>query len=330
VTALRFGILLPTREAVLHHGGDPARLLRQAEATEALGFDSVWVGDSLLARPRLEPLTLLASLATLTSRVTLGTAVLLPALRHPVLLAHSVATLDRLAGGRLVLGVGAAGRLPSTELELAAVGVPMRQRISRMAESLELCRALWSGPVGGWSSRHWELGPTDLLPRPAQPGGPPLWLGGDAPATLERVGRLFDGWFPFTPSPEGYGRGLATVRKIAGAAGRDPKALTPGVYLNVAIDRNPDRALEAQRSYLESYYGMPYETMAGIQASHAGTVETALAWMRRYVEAGATHVVVRPTVSEPSAQLDSLAEVTSRLRSAFEGGGSQAGEEVTL
>src|SRR5437879_10862205 len=99
------GYLLPTRERIMEGRNETASLLALAERAETLGFDSVWVGDSLLARPRHEPLSLLTAVAGRTQHVALGTAVLLPALRNPVLLAHQVATLDRIAEGRLILGV---------------------------------------------------------------------------------------------------------------------------------------------------------------------------------------------------------------------------------
>src|SRR2546426_8960126 len=94
------GLVLPTREAVMSGNCDPGVLIRAAKVAEEAGFDSVWIGDSLFHRPRFEPLTMLGAVATVTSRVTLGTAVLLPALRHPLLLAHQLATLDRIAGDR--------------------------------------------------------------------------------------------------------------------------------------------------------------------------------------------------------------------------------------
>src|SRR3990172_711669 len=103
---IHIGVLLPTREAVMSGRPEAAPLLQIAEGAEAAGYVSVWVGDSPRARPRFEPLTLLAAAAARTRRVTLGTAVLLPALRHPLLLAHAVASVDRIAEGRLVLGVG--------------------------------------------------------------------------------------------------------------------------------------------------------------------------------------------------------------------------------
>src|SRR5215510_2372869 len=126
--ALDVGILLPTRESVMSGRPAVAPMLTLAERAEALGFSSVWVGDSLTARPRHEPLTLLAAVAARTRRVALGTAVLLPALRHPLVFAHLVATVDRVSAGRLILGVGIAGDTPATRKEFEAAGVPFHQR----------------------------------------------------------------------------------------------------------------------------------------------------------------------------------------------------------
>src|SRR5215469_11856179 len=117
--APRIGYLLPTREQIMEGRPGAAPLLELAAQAESLGYDSVWVGDSLLARPRHEPLTLLAGVAGRVKRVHLGTAVLLPALRNPVLLAHQVATLDQVSEGRLILGVGFAADVPNIRAEYA-------------------------------------------------------------------------------------------------------------------------------------------------------------------------------------------------------------------
>src|SRR5438045_8967569 len=103
----KVGVLLPTREAAMAGRPDIGPLLEFAERAEEAGFSSLWAGDAPFARPRFEPLSLLAAVADRTRRVTVGTAILLPVLRHPLLLAHAAATVDRIAAGRLVLGVGA-------------------------------------------------------------------------------------------------------------------------------------------------------------------------------------------------------------------------------
>src|SRR5438552_7716920 len=120
----QFGVLIPTREAIMSGRPETGPLLTMAERAETAGFDSVWIGDSITARPRHEPLTLLAAVAARTRRVAVGTAVLLPALRNPVVLAHVVGTLDRVGEGRTVLGVGLAADTPAIRKACAAAGAP--------------------------------------------------------------------------------------------------------------------------------------------------------------------------------------------------------------
>src|SRR5882757_451147 len=146
----RLGYLLPTRERIMEGVHETAPLLALAEKAEALGFDSIWVGDSLLARPRHDPLTLLAAVAARTRKAELGTAVLLPALRNPVVLAQQVATLDRLSEGRFILGVGIATDVPNIRAEFEAAGVPFEKRVGRLLEGLALCRELWTGKPVSW------------------------------------------------------------------------------------------------------------------------------------------------------------------------------------
>src|SRR5262249_47773731 len=132
----RLGYLLPTREKITAGGPATKPLLDPAGRAERLGFDAIWIGDSLFARPRHEPLTLMTAIAARLKRVEVGTAVLLPALHNPVLLAHQVATLDQVAEGRLILGVGIAADVPNIRAEFTAAGVPFEKRVGRMMEGL--------------------------------------------------------------------------------------------------------------------------------------------------------------------------------------------------
>src|SRR5918994_7291319 len=142
--AVELGVLIPTREAIMSGRPEAAPLLTMAERAEAAGFDSVWIGDSITARPRHEPLTLMAAIAARTQHVKIGTGVLLPALRNPVVLAHAIATLDRVAEGRVILGLGIAADNPAIRREFAAAGVPFERRVGRFMEILEICQALWT------------------------------------------------------------------------------------------------------------------------------------------------------------------------------------------
>ncbi len=307
----RIGYLLPTRESVMEGRPEAAPLLGLAERAEALGYDSVWVGDSLLARPRHDPLTLLAAAAARTRRVALGTAVLLPALRNPVVLAHQVATLDRIAEGRVILGVGIASDVQNIRDEFEAAGVPWEKRLGRMLEGLRLCRALWRGEAVDWKGR-WTVRGGVLGPTPHRPGGPPIWLAGSVPATVERVARHFDGWFPNGPSPQDYAATWTQMRDAARAAGRDPAALTGAAYLTLAIDEDRARAEARMDAFLAHYYGQRPDVMRKKQACYAGPLAGARDWLAGFAAAGASHFCLR-FAGEHERQLEALAGIGAAL-----------------
>ena len=210
----KLGYLLPTRERVMEGRHETGSLLALAERVEGLGYDSIWVGDSLMAKPRHDPLILLAAIAGRAKKAELGTAVLLSALRNPVLLAHQVATLDRLSEGRLILGIGIAADMPAIRREFEAMGVPFDKRVGRMNEAMRLCKALWTGKPVDWDG-YWTVKQGTVGPTPHRPGGPPLWFGGGLPAGRHRTGRLYDGWFPNLPTPEEYPAQIEEVRAAA-------------------------------------------------------------------------------------------------------------------
>jgi alkanesulfonate monooxygenase SsuD/methylene tetrahydromethanopterin reductase-like flavin-dependent oxidoreductase (luciferase family) len=309
--APRIGYLLPTRERIMEGRPDAASLLDLAARAEQLGYDSVWVGDSLLARPRHEPLTLLAGVAGRVKRVELGTAVLLPALRNPVLLAHQVATLDQVSEGRLILGVGFAADVPNIRAEFAAAGVPFDKRIGRMMEGLRLCRALWTGEPVTWEGR-WQVAGGTLAPTPHRHGGPPLWIGGNLPASLDRAGKWFDGWFPIAPDAATFATQWAEVKAIAGAAGRDPAALSGAMYLTLAVDEDAGRAEARLHAFLERYYGQPAPVLRRRQAHYAGSASGVAAWLDGYARAGASHLVLR-FAGDHERHLEALAEIRASI-----------------
>ena len=309
--ALKIGYLLPTRENVMQGRPEAAPLLRLAEKAEDLGFASVWVGDSVLARPRHEPLTLLAGVAARTSRVELGTAVLLPALRNPVLLAHQVATLDQVSQGRVILGVGIATDVPNIRAEFHAAGVPFEKRVGRMNEGLSLCRALWSGEAVDWDGR-WQMHGAVLGPTPHRPGGPPIWIGGSVPAARTRAGRRYDGWLPNGVDAATWRAQWAEIGAAAENAGRDPAALTGAFYLTLSVDDDTAEAEARIDAYLESYYGQRPDVMRKRQVCYAGPAEGAARCLSGYAEAGVQHLVLR-VVGDHDRHLETMAKVRSDL-----------------
>ena len=219
--APRIGYLLPTREKVMGGHPETGPLLALAERAESLGYDSLWVGDSITARPRHEPLSLLAAVAARTKKAELGTAVLLPALRNPVVLAHQIATLDQISEGRFILGVGIASDVPNIRAEFVACGVPFEKRVGRMLEGLRLMRALWTGEPVTWNGR-WDVENGTVGPTPHRAGGPPIWIGGmvrprsSAPAGSSTAGSRT------APTAPRWGENWGEVQGFAREAGRDP------------------------------------------------------------------------------------------------------------
>ncbi|WP_064743005.1 LLM class flavin-dependent oxidoreductase [Pseudonocardia spinosispora] len=296
MTTTRLGYLLPTRDRAVHGDSELAPLIDLATRAERLGFDSVWAGDSPITRPRADPLLVLAAAAAVTHRVQLGTAVLLAALRHPILLAHQLATLDRLSDGRLIAGMGAGFPHRNTAAQFAALGVDFDRRTTRLTESIEVMRRLWTEREVAYQGRHFDFRDVTVAPRPARPGGPPVWLAGSGPA-LRRVARVADGWLPYPPSPATYAEELATVRR-----------LTPALYATVCVDSDPERGRARLRASIERYYNASLERVETVQATFAGSAAATAGWLRSYTEAGARHIVVRFAVDDHAEALDQFAD----------------------
>ena len=301
------GYLLPTRELCMAGVHETRTVLALADRAESVGLDSVWIGDSLLAKPRHEPLALLAAIGARTRRLRLGTAVLLPVLRNPVLLAHQAATIDQISEGRLILGVGIGVDVPSVRAEFEAVGVPFEKRVGRLMEGVRLCRALWTGEPVDWDGL-WKVQKGVLAPRPWTPGGPPIWGGGGGPAMIEHSGRVFDGWFPAgSGGPAKWSEGWTQVKARAQEAGRDAARLAGAAYLTLAIDDDEERARANLDRFLQAYYGVPGESIRRRQYCYAGSRAGAVAWLREFAAAGATHLALRFT-GEHERHMDLAAE----------------------
>ncbi|MGW4568175.1 LLM class flavin-dependent oxidoreductase [Streptomyces sp. NPDC004561] len=311
MTSPRIGILLPTREQAINGSYAAAPLLDFARSAEALGFDSLWAGDSLTARPRLDPLVVLSAAAAATQRITVGTAALTPALRHPLIGANMIASLSHVAAGRLVLGLGSGFPMAETEEEFASVGASFQGRVGRLDEITALWRTAWrsgeKGEPAEFEGRFWQAENLDRLPSPAVPGGPPLWLAGsDTPKVLARAATRYDGWLPFLPDVDAYARARARLAELAGEAGRE---VTPALYATVTVNADESAARAELEHYISHYYGRSLEQMRTIQAYAWGSAEKCAEWLGGYVRAGARHLVVRIGSLDPEAQLKEIAEV---------------------
>ena len=304
--ATAFGLLIPTRDAVMSGRQETGPLLTMAERAEAAGFDSVWIGDSITARPRHEPLTLMAAIAARTKRVRLGTGVLLPALRNPVVLAHLIATVDRVAEGRVILGVGIAADTPQIRKEFAACGVPWDRRVGRFLATLEICRALWQRDAVTFSGKHFTLDGATVEPKPHRAGGPPIWIGGSGPTAFREAAR-FDAWFPTGPSVEFFAEHFPQIRAAARSAGRGADAVAGAAYVTLALDADRTKADQRLRQFLETYYAAPAAAIMARQATYAGPIEGCVEWLQRWIDAGARHLALRFAGGDQLAQVDEAA-----------------------
>lgn len=318
------GYVLPTRSIVL--SSDDAleqaarvesEIVGLAQRTEALGFDAVWAGDSVLAKPRLEPLSTLSAVAGATDAVTLGTAVFLPQLRHPVHIAHQATTVDLVSGGRLALGIGV-GVGPDVELEHEQLDLPYDRRGALLDEGLEIITGLWDDESVSFGGEFFEVKDVDIGLRPCG-GSPPLYV---ASATFdprdgfprrirERIERHGDGWLPIGMSPEMYEAGLERARELVDDAGRDPSAFDAAYYQDVVIAETEAAAIDEAREFIDRYYPA-WDRLNDdeIRARGAfGPPEVVEETLREYADAGVESFVTRFTATDQRDQLRRFAEI---------------------
>ena len=311
-----FGYLLPTREVIMAPGApDFASMINLAERAEGFGFDSVWCGDSVLARPRLEAISTLAAIAGRTKRVKLGTAVFLPALRNPVVLANEVANLDIVSQGRVIFGVGIASKTPTVEKEFDACGVSFRHRVSIFEECVTIMRQLWTEPEVNFQGRHFQLDGVSLGLKPVQKGGVPIWMAASAEKPQRRMLKMGDGWFPNATSPEAYTEGWHQIKTLANESGRQAGQLHKALYTTVNINEDKTQADKEMREFIEGYYSMPFENMARTQSVFTGNIQDVIGWLKSFVDVGVQTIVIRFGSPDQSSQLELCGkEVLPKLR----------------
>jgi probable F420-dependent oxidoreductase len=306
---VEFGISLPGRGPL----AKPDPVLTLAARADGLGYASIFVTDHVVlpssmarsvypysssgqlpggaAQDYLEPLAMLGALARSTTRARLGTSVLVVPYRHPLVTAKILATLDQLSGGRLILGAGV-GWLRE---EFEALGAPpFEARGAVTDEYLRLMRAAWTTDPVNFSGRYVTVHDVHALPKPAQPGGIPVWIGGHTDAAVRRAATLGDGWHPIALRPPGllfpdaYAKRARQIEAWAKEAGRDPKAVTLTVRVPMEV--------RSKR----------FKPPAGDRPLFQGTAEQVIGDIRAYADAGVTHFVWDHTHQDLRAVLENL------------------------
>jgi alkanesulfonate monooxygenase SsuD/methylene tetrahydromethanopterin reductase-like flavin-dependent oxidoreductase (luciferase family) len=317
-----FGLILANRAVVL--GAIKARdLLDQAEQAEASGvFDSVWVGDSLLAKPRLESITLLSALAGVTRRMRVAVGCMATFVhRHPVLLAQQWASLDVLSEGRALLAVclgGPDSANAAQAAEHAVMGIASGERVERLEEGIGILRKLFAEPSASHAGRFYQFDKVGLLPRPVQQPCPIwiasnptalTWKGGASASSaavergLRRVARYADGWMTNKLSPEEFRRQFGIIQGMAREEGRDPSALGSALYHNINVNEDRQAALAQSKAFLDAYYTAKFSPEFVEQWTVAGGPKECAEQLRAYFAAGLGHMALRLASWDQAGQL---------------------------
>src|SRR5215467_11186581 len=261
------------------------RFLSRAEELE---YESLWVQERIIGDfPVLEPVSLLTYAAGLTSRLRLGTSVLLTVLRNPVQLAKSLSSLDQLSQGRLTVGIGIGGHMPES-----IFGLSSGQRVRRFVEGIQVMKALWTQPRAQVSGTFWQFQNIAMEPKPVQKPHPPIWFGARQAPALQRAVRYGEGWMGAGSSStadfiEQYG----VLRRFLDEAQRDPATFAVSKRVYLAVDNDRSRAERRLREWFSiRYRSADMGSQCGIWGSAAECTEK----LADIVRAGAQHLLLNP------------------------------------
>jgi len=302
---LRFAIAIP--QFVADGTFDPAGFRAYLARAEALGFESAWTQQQVLAHglPILDPVTAMTYAAACTERMRLGCAVFVSTLHSPVHLAKNLSSLDQLCRGRLDVGVGTGGE----GRMFSAFGIDPESVFARFTEGVRLMKALWTEPRVTFQGRFWQIDGAAMEPKPFQKPHPPLWFGGHHPTALRRAVRLGDGFFGAGSSTTAqFAEHVRIVRGLLAEAGRDAASYPIAKRVYIAVDDDPERAQRRVGAALERMYGRP-----GIPPyAFWGTPETCVLGLREVADAGAELIQLVPFF-DPAEQREQMERLAAEV-----------------
>ena len=313
---IKIGFTLPNR-GVLFGATNARELVDLAEiADRSGGFQSVWVGDSLFGKPRLEAIALLAAIASRTERVRLGPACMASfPLRDPVQLAYQWASLDLIAEGRTIL-VACTGIVPQAgaEVEAKTYNVTNKDRVERLSEWIQILKKLWTEDNVSFEGKHYRFENVTIEPKGAATPRPAIWIANNAPGTNRelvskthrRVIKHADGWQTAIWDHEDLAWRLQDIDAQAAELGRDPASIERHLYHNVNLNDDKDAAIEESKKFLDLYYTTDYsrEYVEGWVAT--GSVEQVVEHIKAYETLGFEEITLRITSWNQREQLDRL------------------------
>jgi len=310
--ARSFGLILANRAVVLGAVKVPDLVDLTVQAERSGFFDAVWAGDSLLAKPRLESVTLLSALAGVTAKLRLGVGCMATFVhRHPVMLAHQWASLDVLSGGRSLLAVCLGGPSDANAAQAAehsVMSIPSAERVGRLEEGIEVLRRLLGGTNVSHHGRFYSFDNVTLEPRPVQQPCPIwiasnptglTWKGGASASeavierSFRRIARHADGWMTNKLTPDEFRRQWSRIGAMAREEGRDPAKLGSALYHNINITEDRGKGLEETKAFLDTYYTSNFPREFVEQWTISGDPKRCVNELGAYFDAGVGHMALR-------------------------------------
>jgi alkanesulfonate monooxygenase SsuD/methylene tetrahydromethanopterin reductase-like flavin-dependent oxidoreductase (luciferase family) len=307
---LSIGFTLPQRGIFFGATSWPelAELSAQVDADDR--FDSLWVGDSILAKPRPESLTMLGALSAITKRVKLGVGCMASfPIRDPILFAYQWANLDLLSNGRMLLAA-CTGIVPNLS---AAEGsnwqTADRQRGARLVENIDICRRLWSSDHVSFTGKFRSFADVTISPRPIQQPCP-IWIASNPPPVnikaLARVAKHADGWMTVAIFPKMFDTNWKQLCVYLEAVHRSPQTFPNRAYHNINLNSDRNAALEESKRFLDEYYGPIFTPQMVESWTAAGTPAQCVEHLRALVAEGAKAFTLRITGWNQKAQFERL------------------------
>ena len=289
----RVDLAIAIPQAFPDHPIDPHAIRQFLARAEALDFHSAWVVEHIFGEmPTLDPIELLTWASAVTTRMRLGSAVLLTALHNPVHLAKTLATLDHLSQGRLVVGVGLGGN-PGV---YPAFGLSPERRAARFSEGIRLMKRLWTEPRVSVTGDFWTLRDVTMEPKPVQKPHPPIWFGAHHPHALRRTVELGQGFMGAgSLSTAKFADEVKLLHGFLREAGCDPATFPIGKRVYLAIDKDRQRAAKRLTEWFGGFYGRP---QMAEEVSVFGSKDECVAGLRDVVAAGARLLLLNPVFDE--------------------------------
>jgi len=296
---------------------DAKALVDYGVRMEELGFDSLWVWDHVLLGvepnfPIIESLTVLTAVAARTSRIKLGTGILVLPLRNPVLLAKQLASMDQLSGGRLLMGMASGWY----KREFDAMGIPYDRRGKIMDANLEIMKRLWTEEsVSGEWGPH-QISKAVMYPKPVQKPRIPILIDGYADRVLKRAGATGDGWLTYFYRPEAFTKSWTKIVDAAKEAGRDPATLLNASQLPIMVGPSREAVQDHMMDWLNKEWDFPSHSDCSRDSAIMGTPEECVAQLKEHLAVGVQKIIFVPYKYEMS-QIETIArEIVPRLKAA--------------